>query len=245
MHYSMTDAGLFDETALDKAIRLQNGLIESATGGKFDGGDLAYQELRRFFASRTWSGPQAREAEGSPCRTRGQSGRHHGRVFWWRHGKSARERKGLDDPNIQVMAQPAVDVGEIRHTAMKLTCRIAGQAGDRLPSAGQGARACKRRSETLCAMRGSGLFLMLRRLSVISMAKYCYVLFTKIGNIIVARRLIWRVDKPGWFEIKLWTAVTIPTETRTTTTNMTLIEGLLSTVNDIAFTLHRRKFQLS
>ena len=53
MHHSMTDAGLFVETALDKAIRLQNGLIASATGGGFDGGDSAYQELRGFFASRT------------------------------------------------------------------------------------------------------------------------------------------------------------------------------------------------
>jgi hypothetical protein len=87
--------------------------------------------------------------------------------------------------------------------------------------------------------------LMLRRLSVISMTKYCYVLFTKIGDIIAVRRLIWQVDKPRWFEIKLWTAVTIPTETRTTTTNMTRIEGLLSTVNDISFTLHKREFQLS
>jgi hypothetical protein len=29
----------FDESALDKANRLQNGLIAHATGGAFDGGD--------------------------------------------------------------------------------------------------------------------------------------------------------------------------------------------------------------
>src|SRR5215210_3509945 len=42
----------FEETILDKAIRLQNGLIAHATGGAFEGGDSEYQELRRFFASR-------------------------------------------------------------------------------------------------------------------------------------------------------------------------------------------------
>jgi hypothetical protein len=46
------DIDLFEESVLDKAIRLQNGLIASATGGGFDGGDSVYQELRRFFASR-------------------------------------------------------------------------------------------------------------------------------------------------------------------------------------------------
>ena len=41
-----------EETATDKAARLQNGLIACATGGHFDGGDGAYKELRQFFASR-------------------------------------------------------------------------------------------------------------------------------------------------------------------------------------------------
>jgi hypothetical protein len=49
MHHSMTDAGLFDETALDKAIRFQNGLIAHSTSGAFDGGDEVYKELRLFF----------------------------------------------------------------------------------------------------------------------------------------------------------------------------------------------------
>jgi Abortive infection C-terminus len=43
---------LFDDTLADKAIRFQNGMIASATGGTFDGGDLAYKELRALFASR-------------------------------------------------------------------------------------------------------------------------------------------------------------------------------------------------
>jgi hypothetical protein len=37
---------VFEESVLNKAIRLQNGLIASATGGGFEGGDSAYQELR-------------------------------------------------------------------------------------------------------------------------------------------------------------------------------------------------------
>ena len=52
MHHSMTDAGLFDETALDKAMRFQNGLIARATGGTFDGDDEVCKELRLFFGSR-------------------------------------------------------------------------------------------------------------------------------------------------------------------------------------------------
>lgn len=43
---------LFEESTLDKAIRLQNGLIANATGGNFDGGDPEYKELRQFFALR-------------------------------------------------------------------------------------------------------------------------------------------------------------------------------------------------
>lgn len=43
---------IFDQTPLDKAMRLQNGLIAHATGATFDGGDVEYKELRRFFASR-------------------------------------------------------------------------------------------------------------------------------------------------------------------------------------------------
>ena len=47
------DSDLFEKSILDKAIRLQNGLIEQATGSGFEGGDSTYQELRRFFTSRT------------------------------------------------------------------------------------------------------------------------------------------------------------------------------------------------
>ena len=46
------DDELFDETPLDRATRLQNGLVAHATDGSFDGGDAAYKELRRFLASR-------------------------------------------------------------------------------------------------------------------------------------------------------------------------------------------------
>lgn len=42
----------FEETTLDKAMRLQNGLIARATGSDFDGGNPAYKELRRFFSDR-------------------------------------------------------------------------------------------------------------------------------------------------------------------------------------------------
>jgi hypothetical protein len=59
-----------------------------------------------------WSGPQARETEGSPCRTRRQSGGHHGRVFGGDMERAQRGCRNLDDQNIQVMAQPAVDVGD-------------------------------------------------------------------------------------------------------------------------------------
>jgi hypothetical protein len=47
------DDELFEVTDLDKAIRFQNGMIASATGASFDCGDLAYKELRRYFASRS------------------------------------------------------------------------------------------------------------------------------------------------------------------------------------------------
>src|SRR4051812_10391759 len=40
----------YDETALDKAMRLQNGLVAEATGGTFDSGE--YIELRRLFLRR-------------------------------------------------------------------------------------------------------------------------------------------------------------------------------------------------
>ena len=40
---------LFDDSPLDKAVRLQNGLVAKATGASFDGGDEAYKELRNFF----------------------------------------------------------------------------------------------------------------------------------------------------------------------------------------------------
>jgi hypothetical protein len=42
----------FDESPVDKAIRLQNGLISFSTGGTFDGGDEAYKALRADFAAR-------------------------------------------------------------------------------------------------------------------------------------------------------------------------------------------------
>lgn len=45
---------LFDgETILDKATRLQNGLIARSTGGAFDGDDEEYKKLRHFFWSRS------------------------------------------------------------------------------------------------------------------------------------------------------------------------------------------------
>jgi len=34
-------------------MRFQNQLISFSTGGGFEGGDLAYQELRRFFGARS------------------------------------------------------------------------------------------------------------------------------------------------------------------------------------------------
>lgn len=46
------DDALFDRTDLDRAIRLQDGLIAEATGHSFDGGNDAYKELRRHFAQR-------------------------------------------------------------------------------------------------------------------------------------------------------------------------------------------------
>ena len=48
----MNNDVLFDESPLDKAIRLQTGLIAHATNGAFDGEDAAYKELRSFFATR-------------------------------------------------------------------------------------------------------------------------------------------------------------------------------------------------
>ena len=47
------DDELFEATDLDTAIRFQNGMIASATGLSLDGGDPAYKELRRCFASRS------------------------------------------------------------------------------------------------------------------------------------------------------------------------------------------------
>ncbi len=46
------DTNPFEKTELDKAIRLQNGLIARATGSDFDGGNPAYKELRLTFAER-------------------------------------------------------------------------------------------------------------------------------------------------------------------------------------------------
>jgi abortive infection Abi-like protein len=47
-----------EETLLDKAIRLQNELIAHSTGRGFEGGDLAYQELRRVFGARSDTKPK-------------------------------------------------------------------------------------------------------------------------------------------------------------------------------------------
>jgi hypothetical protein len=59
MHYNFKDYrmnnadALFDESHLDKAMRLQNDLIAHVTGGVFEGGNSAYKKLRSFFATRT------------------------------------------------------------------------------------------------------------------------------------------------------------------------------------------------
>ena len=45
-------ADFFEETDLDRALALQNGLMAFATGGKFDGENQYYQELRALFAGR-------------------------------------------------------------------------------------------------------------------------------------------------------------------------------------------------
>ncbi len=42
----------FAQSALDKALSLQAGIIAFSTGGNFDGGDEAYQSIRREFAQR-------------------------------------------------------------------------------------------------------------------------------------------------------------------------------------------------
>lgn len=42
--------GEIEESSIDKALRLQNGLIAEATGASFN--DIEYQDLRRFFSSR-------------------------------------------------------------------------------------------------------------------------------------------------------------------------------------------------
>src|SRR4051794_40798994 len=47
------DSDPFEEKILDKAIRFQNQLISFSTGSGFEGGDSAYQELRRFFGARS------------------------------------------------------------------------------------------------------------------------------------------------------------------------------------------------
>jgi hypothetical protein len=46
------DEDLFDLSDLDRALRLQDGLIARAEGGAFNGGDVAYRELRRHLAAR-------------------------------------------------------------------------------------------------------------------------------------------------------------------------------------------------
>lgn len=42
----------FEESMLDQAMRLQNGLIARATGSDFDGGNPVYKALRRAFSER-------------------------------------------------------------------------------------------------------------------------------------------------------------------------------------------------
>lgn len=42
----------FGESPLDMGIRFQNSLISFSTGGRFDGDDEAYEDLRRHFAAR-------------------------------------------------------------------------------------------------------------------------------------------------------------------------------------------------
>lgn len=45
------DEDIFDETLLDKAMRLQNGLIAQATDGTFAGGNPTYRDLRQELGS--------------------------------------------------------------------------------------------------------------------------------------------------------------------------------------------------
>jgi hypothetical protein len=46
------DEDIFDLSDLERALRLQDGLIARAEGGAFNGGDPAYRELRRHLAER-------------------------------------------------------------------------------------------------------------------------------------------------------------------------------------------------
>jgi len=46
------DEDFFDISDIERAYRLQDGLIARATGGAFPGGDNAYRELRRLLAQR-------------------------------------------------------------------------------------------------------------------------------------------------------------------------------------------------
>lgn len=43
---------IFDQTLADKALRFQNGMIASATGNSFDGGDAVYKQMRMLFGTR-------------------------------------------------------------------------------------------------------------------------------------------------------------------------------------------------
>ncbi len=49
----MTFDDVLEQTMLDKVQRLQDGLVASATGGTFEGGDIVYQRLRRELMART------------------------------------------------------------------------------------------------------------------------------------------------------------------------------------------------
>jgi hypothetical protein len=77
----MFDEGPFDDTHYDQARRLQDGLIATATGGGFAGGDPEYRELREIFALRADTKPKLPSFVCS-CRDVGQ--------FWgWiKHHKS-------------------------------------------------------------------------------------------------------------------------------------------------------------
>jgi hypothetical protein len=98
----------------------------------------------------------------------------------------------------------------------------------------------RRLDRAFCAMFGSGLFLIVSRLSGNSMAKYFYVFLKKIGDIIAVLRPIWPINKPPeGFQTTLYDAMKNSTGTWITTKNMTTIEA-----SDVSFTLLQQEFQL-